>query len=129
MADCDVLICGLGPVGQLLALLLDDLGVSVIAFDKASEPYDLPRAAVVDDEVMRIFQAAGVDREVMRAAQVAPVVSLVDRRGRATEVFRFGDSELGHPPLVSIHQPSFERVIVAALEGRGVDLRWERRLD
>ena len=127
MADCDVLICG-GPVGQLLALLLDDLGVSVIAFDKASEPYDLPRAAVVDDEVMRIFQAAGVDREVMRAAQVAPVVSLVDRRGRATEVFRFGD-ELGHPPLVSIHQPSFERVMVAALERRGVDLRWERRLD
>ena len=75
MADCDVLICGLGPVG-LLALLLDDLGVSVIAFDKASEPYGLPRAAVVDDEVMRIFQAAGVDREVMGAAQVAPVVSL-----------------------------------------------------
>jgi 3-(3-hydroxy-phenyl)propionate hydroxylase len=58
--------------------------VSVIAFDKASEPYDLPRAAVVDDEVMRIFQAAGVDREVMRAAQVAPVVSLVDRTGQAT---------------------------------------------
>ena len=56
-------------------------------------------------------------------------MSLVDRRGRATEVFRFGDSELGHPPLVSIHQPSFERVMVAALERRGVDLRWERRLD
>ena len=80
MADCDVLICGLGPVGQLLALLLDDLGVSVIAFDKASEPYGLPRAAVVDDEVMRIFQAAGVDK-VMRAAQVAPVVSLPIARG------------------------------------------------
>jgi flavin-dependent dehydrogenase len=39
MADCDVLICGLGPVGQLLALLLDDLGASVIAFDQASEPF------------------------------------------------------------------------------------------
>ena len=49
------------PGGPAAALLLDDLGVSVIAFDKASEPYDLPRAAVVDDEVMRIFQAAGVD--------------------------------------------------------------------
>ena len=36
MTDCDVLICCLGPVVQLLALLLDDLGVSVIAFDKAS---------------------------------------------------------------------------------------------
>ena len=45
-----------------------------------------------------------------------PAVSLVDRRGGATEVFRFGDGELGHPPLVSIHQPSFERVMVSALE-------------
>ena len=35
MSDCDVLICGLGPVGQLLALLLGDLGVSTIAFDEA----------------------------------------------------------------------------------------------
>jgi 3-(3-hydroxy-phenyl)propionate hydroxylase len=129
MPDCDVLICGLGPVGQLLALLLDDLGASVIAFDQASEPYDLPRAAVVDDEVLRIFQAAGVDEEVMRAAQTQPAVSFVDHRGHATEVFRFAEGELGHPPLVSIHQPSLERAMVAALERRGVDLRWERRLD
>jgi 3-(3-hydroxy-phenyl)propionate hydroxylase len=129
MTDCDVLICGLGPVGQLLALLLDDLGVSVIAFDQASEPYDLPRAAVVDDEVLRIFQAAGVDEEVMRAAQSQPAVSFVDRTGGVTEVFRFAEGELGHPPLVSIHQPSLERAMVAALERRGVDLRWEQRLD
>ena len=47
MNDCDVLICGLGPVGQLLTLLLGDLGVSTIAVDEAEEPYDLPRAAVV----------------------------------------------------------------------------------
>ena len=33
--DCDVLICGLGPVGQLLALLLARLGVSVAGFDRA----------------------------------------------------------------------------------------------
>ena len=69
--DCDVLICGLGPVGQLLALLLGDLGVKVIAVDEATEPYDLPRAAVVDDEVLRIFQAAGVAEQILADAQVA----------------------------------------------------------
>ena len=127
--DCDVLICGLGPVGQLLALLLDGLGVSVIAFDKAAEPYDLPRAAVVDDEVLRNFQFAGVDSEVTLAAQVQRAVSFVDADGRPTEFFRLTDGELGHPPLVSIHQPSFERVLVAALDRRGVDLRWGNRLD
>ncbi|MBV9002174.1 MAG: FAD-dependent monooxygenase, partial [Solirubrobacterales bacterium] len=57
MTDCDVIICGLGPVGQLLALLLGDLGVRTIAVEEAFEPYELPRAAVLDDEVLRIFQA------------------------------------------------------------------------
>jgi 2-polyprenyl-6-methoxyphenol hydroxylase-like FAD-dependent oxidoreductase len=127
--DCDVLICGLGPVGQLLALLLDGLGVSVVAFDRADAPYDLPRAAVVDDEVLRIFQAAGVVREVLDASQPQPAVSFVNRKGRATLVFRTVDGALGYPPLVSIHQPSFERVMVAALERRGVHLRWGCELD
>lgn len=127
--DCDVLICGLGPVGQLLALLLDDLGVSVIAFDQANEPYDLPHAAVVDDEVLRIFQAAHVADDVMQGAQVQDAVSFVNQAGRSTVVFRPVDGGLGHPPLVSIHQPTFERVMVGALDRRGVDLRWGWKLD
>lgn len=130
MLDCDVLICGLGPVGQLLALLLGDLGVPVIAFDQAGAPYDLPRAAVVDDEVLRIFQAAGIDEAILADAQVAPAVSFVTGRGRPLRVFRTEEGELGHPPLVSIHQPSMERTMVAALEERGaVELRWGRRLE
>ena len=127
--DCDVLICGLGPVGQLLALLLDGLGVSVIALDQAPGPYELPRAAVVDDEVLRIFQAAGVVDEVLKASQQQTAVSFIDRKGRSTVVFRPVQGELGHPPLVSIHQPTFERVMVAELERRGVDLRWNSPLE
>jgi 3-(3-hydroxy-phenyl)propionate hydroxylase len=127
--DADVLICGLGPVGQLLALLLGDLGVAVIAVDEADEPYDLPRAAVVDDEVLRIFQSAGVDGAVLQAAQVQPAVSFVTAGGRALQVLRTEDGDLGQPPLVSIHQPSMERALVAALSDRPtVDLRWGQRL-
>ena len=130
MTDCDVLICGLGPVGQLLARLLGDLGVSTIAFDEAHEPYDLPRAAVVDDEVLRIFQTAGMDAAILADAQVMPAVSFVTARGRTMRVFRTDHGELGHPPLVTIHQPSMERTMVAALEDRGaVDLRWGERLE
>ena len=46
------------------------------------------------------------------------------------KVFRTEHGELGHPPLVSIHQPSMERTLVAALEQRGVvDLRWGTRVE
>jgi 3-(3-hydroxy-phenyl)propionate hydroxylase len=134
MRHCNVLICGLGPVGQLLSLLLGDLGVATIAIDEAEEPYPLPRAAVIDDEVLRIFQATGIDQEILADAQIQRAVSYVTARGRAIEAFRVdGDanpSELGHPPLVSIHQPSMERTMLAVLEDRAaVELRWGQRLD
>ena len=128
--DCDVLICGLGPVGQLLALLLGRLGVDVIAIDEAAEPYNLPRAAVVDDEVLRIFQVAGVDREVMDDAQIQRSITYVTASGRGVEVLRPAASEFGHPALVSIHQPSLERTMVAALARHDtVRLRWQHRLE
>ena len=130
MTDCDVLVCGLGPVGQLLALLLGDLGVRTIAVEEAHEPYPLPRAAVVDDEVLRIFQAAGVNEAILADAQVMPAVSYVTARGRAIRVLDTSRGELGHPPLVSIHQPSMERAMVTALADRGtVDVRWDMRVD
>lgn len=130
MSDCEVLICGLGPVGQLLALLLGDLGVGVIAVDESDGPYDLPRAAAIDDEVLRIFQAVGLDREVMAEAQAQPAVSFINARGKVIEVLRTERGDLAHPPLVTIHQPSMERTMVAALAARGqVDARWAQRLE
>ena len=83
MADYDVLICGLGPVGQLLALLLGDRGVRTLAFDRDQEPYALPRAAAVDDEVLRIFQAVGLDAAILADSQVQPGASIVTSDGRA----------------------------------------------
>jgi 3-(3-hydroxy-phenyl)propionate hydroxylase len=128
--DCEVLICGLGPVGQLLALHLGQLGVKTIAIDEAAAPYELPRAAVVDDEVLRIFQGVGLDQAVLRDAQVQPKVSFMTTSGRTAEILDTESGEFGQPPLVSIHQPSIERTMVAALEERGeVELRWGWRLE
>jgi 2-polyprenyl-6-methoxyphenol hydroxylase-like FAD-dependent oxidoreductase len=120
----DVAVCGLGPVGQLLALLLGDHGVRVLAFDREDEPHALPRAAVIDDEVLRIFQAVGLDEAVLADAQVQPGASIVTAGGRAVEVFRARTGRLGHPPLVSINQPAMERTMLAALAERpSVELR------
>lgn len=118
MVDYEVIVCGLGPVGQLLALLLGDRGVRTLAFDRDEEPYALPRAAVIDDEVLRIFQAAGLDRAVLADAQVQPGASIVTEAGRPVEIFRSRTGRLGHPPLVSINQPAIERTMLAALADR-----------
>src|SRR6476659_3735054 len=108
MTDYDVIICGLGPVGQLLALLLGDRGVRTLAFDREPEPYGLPRAAVIDDEVLRIFQAAGLDAAILADAQVQTRASIVTSDGRPVDIFRARTGRLGQPPLVSINQPAME---------------------
>jgi 3-(3-hydroxy-phenyl)propionate hydroxylase len=118
MADYDVIVCGLGPVGQLLALLLADRGVRTLAFDRDPEPYALPRAAVIDDEVLRIFQGVGLDAAILADAQVQTRASIVTADGRAVDIFRPRAGRLGHPALVSINQPSVERTMLAALAQR-----------
>ena len=124
MTDYDVIICGLGPVGQLLALLLGDRGVRTLALDREPEPYLLPRAAVIDDEVLRIFQSVGLDEAVLADAQVQPGASIITAAGRPVEIFRSRTGRLGHPPFVSINQPAMERTMLAALEHRpSVDVR------
>jgi len=130
VTDCDVLICGLGPVGQLLALLLGDLGVSVIAVDQADGPCGHPRASTMDDEVLRIFQAAGVHEQILENAQVQRSVSYITARSQSIEVLRPEAGDLGHPPLVTFHQPAMERAMVSALEERGAaELRWGCRVE
>jgi 3-(3-hydroxy-phenyl)propionate hydroxylase len=124
MADYDVIICGLGPVGQLLALLLGDHGVRTLAFDREADVHPLPRAAVIDDEVLRIFQSTGLDRAILADAQIQPRASIVTEGGRAVEIFASQTGPLGQPPLVSINQPTVERTMLAALAAREtVDVR------
>ncbi|MBE1485849.1 bifunctional 3-(3-hydroxy-phenyl)propionate/3-hydroxycinnamic acid hydroxylase [Plantactinospora soyae] len=55
MTDVDVLIAGYGPVGATLAALLGRRGVATMVVDPGGEPYPLPRAAVLDAEVLRVL--------------------------------------------------------------------------
>lgn len=128
--DCEVLICGLGPVGQLLALLLGRRGISVIAIDEAPHPHDLPRAAVIDDEVLRIFQSAGIRDEILKESQIQEEVTFVPRHGPPLTLLEPDGAIHGQAGLASIHQPTMEKSIVrAASTQETVQLRWDCRLE
>ncbi len=71
-AVCEVLIVGLGPVGATLAALLGDLGVDVLAIERSTSVYPLPRAVHFDHEIMRVFQQLGLTGAVLEHARPAP---------------------------------------------------------
>ena len=119
--DCDLLVVGLGPVGDALAALAQVHGLSVIAIERSHTLFPLPRAAVFDHEIMRIFQMIDV------AERIEPVCRVPDR-------YRFitasGDTLLDFPvapvgpfgwaETYALHQPAVEQVLRDRLEELGV---------
>jgi 3-(3-hydroxy-phenyl)propionate hydroxylase len=116
---CDVLIVGLGPTGATLAALLGDAGVDVIAIDRSTEVYPLPRAAHFDHEIMRVFQALGIADEVLKHAR--PATGYEFRSAEGEVLVSFGDMAAQLAPSgwaggYMFNQPGLERALRAKLE-------------
>ncbi|MGZ6022786.1 MAG: bifunctional 3-(3-hydroxy-phenyl)propionate/3-hydroxycinnamic acid hydroxylase MhpA [Rhizomicrobium sp.] len=109
----DVIIVGAGPVGATLSLLLAKEGASVVLADKATEIYPLPRAAHIDHEIVRVFQAIGAADAVMAASKATTYYDFLTASGEL--LMRFGSenqkSPSGWPASNMIHQPSVEAVL------------------
>ena len=66
-SDCEstqVLICGCGPTGALLAGYLCQMGVSSIVLERDSTITSDPRGIALDDEGIRILQGLGLYKHI-----------------------------------------------------------------
>lgn len=114
--DCDVLIVGLGPVGALLATMLTDQGVSVIAVDRDKAVYPLPRAAHFDHEIMRLFQQARVADAVLAHSRPAPAYEFRSVDGQPLVRMDLpAVSPSGWATGYMFHQPAVEHALRARL--------------
>jgi len=115
--SCEVLVVGLGPVGAALAALLCDAGVHVLAIDRSSEVYPLPRAAHFDHEVMRVFQRLGIADALAPHIRSAPGYEFRNAAGEV--LLRFGAlaalAPSGWPASFMFNQPGLERTLRARL--------------
>ena len=110
--DCDVVVAGLGPVGATLSALLGQAGIRVVAVDKDTGVYPLPRAAHFDHEIMRIFQAIGIANEVSAHARPAPAYEFRNANGDVLLRYELGQrGPSGWPQSFMFHQPGVERAL------------------
>ena len=70
--NVDVAIVGYGPVAKLLATLLGQKGWKVGVYERFQEPYPLPRAVHLDDEIARILQSIIPTNELERISATCP---------------------------------------------------------
>jgi 2-polyprenyl-6-methoxyphenol hydroxylase-like FAD-dependent oxidoreductase len=122
--DADVVIVGYGPVGAALAIMLTQLGRTVVVLERWPEPYPLPRAVHFDHEVGRILQMCGVGNELRSISERAEVYEW--RNAAGTVLLRFGqvgDGPSGWPASSMFNQPALEGLLDERARQLGVDVR------
>ena len=114
-----MLVVGAGPVGLTAELLLARRGVQVLVVERHPEPYPLPRAVHLDDEVLRVLQAAGVADDVLAVSRPMAGLRLLDGRLRTLVEFARdpADRPNGWPRGSLFHQPELEAVLLRAAAG------------
>jgi 3-(3-hydroxy-phenyl)propionate hydroxylase len=121
----DVIVVGCGPVGVMAALRCAQRGLSVLAIDKSTEIFPLPRAIGMDDEVQRVFQNAGLRAALDEVSSPLRGAEFVDAAGTRLVGADIPDgfrTTNGHPPMVVFDQPALEQKVREAATAAGATL-------
>ena len=113
-----VIIVGAGPVGCTAALLLADFGIPVTLLERRTQPYPLPRAVHLDDEVARTLDRIGVSEGFLARSRSCSGLRLLDARHHVMAEFRreHQASQHGFPQANMFHQPDLEELLLARVE-------------
>lgn len=119
----DVAVVGLGPVGEVAALLLAREGLRVLAVDREMGPYSRPRVGVLDGEALRTLQKTGVYERARTDMLLGAGAQWASRRGKTLATTMPTEAPLGHPWISAIYQPLLDGMLRKALaELRNVDI-------
>ncbi|TGL64014.1 FAD-dependent monooxygenase [Leptospira sarikeiensis] len=112
----NVVIVGAGPVGILTANLLGMYEIPTLVIDQNPGILEIPRAISLDQDALRILQAIGLEEEAARTMPAISGVEMISPLGGPLAKINSSGSLDGHPRLVSIYQPSLERILRKGLE-------------
>jgi 2-polyprenyl-6-methoxyphenol hydroxylase-like FAD-dependent oxidoreductase len=123
----EVLVVGAGPVGLFTALALAERGVQVQVMDREWRTGTRSYACGVHAESLRLLEELGVLTPLLEGARRIRQVGLYDERERRAAM-RIADLAEDHSFLAVLRQEDLERILVQALEKRGVKIIWNHQI-
>jgi 2-polyprenyl-6-methoxyphenol hydroxylase-like FAD-dependent oxidoreductase len=120
----DVLVCGAGPTGLVLALALHRAGVRVKVVDKSPEPGTASRALVVHARTLELYRQLGIADAFLREGLRFDAANLWVR-GRPVARVKLGDIGAGisaYPYMLVVPQDRHERFLAAELRRAGLEV-------
>jgi len=109
--EYDILIVGYGMLGNLAALLLADMGMSVVVVEKKqATDILLSKSARIDDEVLLILEQLGLIDAVKDLLYPLQGTQIVDKKERV--LLEFNQTRRSKfAPLVGFYQPDIQKVL------------------
>ncbi|KAG2179706.1 hypothetical protein INT44_006554 [Umbelopsis vinacea] len=115
--DTDIIICGCGPTGALLAGYLGTMNIRCIVLEKEKEIVTDPRGIALDEDGVRLVQGLGlyshvytdIGTYVEKFKFVAGIHNDLYKRPFLTFDLGLGDGGGGHMGLLAHKQPALEK--------------------
>jgi 2-polyprenyl-6-methoxyphenol hydroxylase-like FAD-dependent oxidoreductase len=114
--EVDVMVVGAGPVGLFAALCANDLGLSVALLDHVWRGYGRGHATLLHSRALGLLERHGL------RALIHPESARVDRLELHVDQALVRTIDLPEPAL-AVSQLTLEKVLLAALRERGVEVR------
>ena len=130
MPDTQVLICGAGPAGLVLALWLTRFNVRVRIIDKTAEPGTTSRALGVQARTLEFYSQVGLAQTLVERGLEFAVANLWTR-GKSAARAAFGEMGKGLSPfpyMLIFPQDEHERVLIERLTAEGITVERQTEL-
>ncbi len=114
----DIAVIGYGPVGMVTAALLGRAGHEVVVLERYPTLYNLPRAAIFDDETMRTFDRLGIADDMVPKLHVQRNYEWRNGTGDLLIEHSFADvGGQGWAEWYMMYQPDLEDALDAVVRG------------